>query len=446
MCPRRASCNTATVPQSSSTRPDDPANDATEKRSLENVKQSSVSFGALRQGDFRAYFCFTMLAMMADNIEHVISYWVIYELFQWPELQGFAVISHWSPFLLLSWYVGLLSDRFDCRRVIQWAMILYFVLTIAWAYFIMTGTLRVWHACALLVVHGVAGVLWSPGSQLILHDMVGPEYLQSAVRLSATGRQLGILMGPALGGYMMLTLGAGWGLVVNALFYLPLTLWLSTVPYTGHGPNVVQRRRVTWARALEALREARSNHVIVSMVCLVGLSSLLVGNAFQAQMPGFAASLGKGEVGYSILLAANGAGAFVSGVLLESQGFLQARARTAIVLAILWCVALGIFAFTPYYYMAVGLLFAAGFLNLAFLTMSQTLVQLISPAHLRGQLIGLFIMSGLGLRTFSGITVGIVGGTIGIQWSLGLSCAVLLAVMLLLLVVTARTRGDEASA
>ncbi len=182
------------------------------------------------------------------------------------------------------------------------------------------------------------------------------------------------------------------------------------------------------------------------MVCLVGLSSLLVGNAFQAQMPGFAARLGKGEAGYSVLLAANGAGAFVSGVLLESRGLLQARARTAIVLALLWCTALGIFAFTPYFYLAMALLFAAGFLNLAFLTMSQTLVQLISPAHLRGQLIGLFIMSGLGLRTFSGVTVGILGGAIGIQWSLGLSCGVLLAVVLLLLVVTARARGDQTSA
>lgn len=408
------------------------------------VAQSRASFGALRQGHFRAYFSFTMLAMMADNIEHVISYWVIHELFKWPELQGFAVISHWSPFLLLSWYVGLLSDRFDCRRVIQWAMILYIVLTLAWAWFIATGTLRVWHACALLVVHGVAGVLWSPGSQLILHDMVGPEHLQSAVRLSATSRQLGILLGPALGGYMMFKLGTAWGLVANALLYVPLTLWLSRVPYAGHGAEQVQARRVTWVRALEALREARSNHVIVSMIGLVGLSSLLVGNAFQAQMPGFAARLGKGEAGYSVLLAANGAGAFVSGVLLESRGFLQARARTAIVLALLWCTALGLFAFTPYYHLAVGLLFAAGFLNLAFLTMSQTLVQLISPAHLRGQLIGLFIMSGLGLRTFSGITVGVVGGAIGIQWSLGLSCGVLLAIMLLLLVVTARARGDEA--
>ena len=422
-----------------------PAGGSGEGRSLKDVAQSRVSFGALRQSHFRAYFFYTMLAMMADNIEHVISYWVIYELFRWPELQGFAVISHWSPFLLLSWYVGLLSDRFDCRRVIQAAMILYFVLTIAWAFFIVTGTLRVWHACALLVVHGVAGVLWSPGSQLILHDMVGPEHLQSAVRLSATSRQLGILMGPAVGGYMMLRLGAAWGLVVNALFYVPLTLWLARVPYTGHGANAVKARRVTWARALEALREARSNHVIVSMVCLVGFSSLLVGNAFQAQMPGFAASLGKGEAGYSFLLAANGAGAFLSGVLLETRGFLQARARTAIVLALLWCAALGIFAFTSLYYVALALLFAAGFLNLAFLTMSQTLVQLISPVHLRGQLIGLFIMSGLGLRTFSGFTVGILGGAIGIRWSLGLSCGVLVAVMLALLAVTARAqrRGAE---
>lgn len=433
------------MPQSPTTQPDARSEDTPRGTSLKDVKQSGVSFGALRQPHFRAYFTYTMLAMMADNIEHVISYWVIYDLFRWEELQGFAVISHWSPFLLLSWYVGLLSDRFDCRRVIQWAMILYFVLTIAWAYFIITGTLTVWHACALLVVHGVAGVLWSPGSQLILHDMVGPEHLQSAVRLSATSRQLGILAGPAVGGFMMRGLGAAWGLVVNALFYIPLTVWLSRVPYTGRRAHEVQARRVTWARALEALREARSNRVIVSMVCLVGVSSLVVGNAFQAQMPGFAINLGVGEAGYSVLLAANGAGAFVSGILLESRGFLQARARTAIVLALLWCAALGCFAFTPYYYLALALLFAAGFLNLAYLTMSQTLVQLVSPAHLRGQLIGLFIMSGLGLRTFSGITVGIAGGVIGIQWSLGLSCAFLLAIMVLLLAVTARVRSDQAS-
>ncbi len=66
--------------------------------------------------------------------------------------------------------------------------------------------------------------------------------------------------------------------------------------------------------------------------------------------------------------------------------------------------------------------------------MAQTLVQLLAPAHLRGRLIGLFSMSGLGFRTFSGVTVGMLGSLIGIHWSLGLSSAVLLAVTCALLV------------
>ena len=409
---------------------------------MNNVPQSTVSFGALRHRPFRSYFVYTMMAMMADNIEHVISYWVIFQMFESPALQGFAVISHWLPFLLLSWYFGALSDRFDCRRVIQVAMVMFMGVTVAWALLIMTGTLQIWHAGVLLVIHGMAGVLWAPGSQLILHDLVGAEHLQSAVRLNATGRQLGILLGPAVGGGLMLWLGSSWGLIANALIYLPLLLWLGRISYSGQRAEAVQQRRIGWARALEGLKEARSNHVIVSMVCLAGLSSFLVGNAFQAQMPGFAADLGADSMGYgySALLAANGAGAFVGGVLLESKGFLRASAQTAIVLGLLWCTALGLFAFTTNYPMALALLFAAGLLNLAFLTMAQTLVQLLAPVHLRGQLIGLFIMSGLGLRTFSGVTVGILGSYIGIHWSLGSSTGVLLVVMLVLFVMTRRAQ------
>ncbi len=55
--------------------------------------------------------------MVADNIEHVISYWVIFQAFHSPTLGGFAVISHWLPFLLFSVYTGTLADRFDCRKL-----------------------------------------------------------------------------------------------------------------------------------------------------------------------------------------------------------------------------------------------------------------------------------------------------------------------------------------
>ena len=75
------------------------------------------------------------------------------------------------------------------------------------------------------------------------------------------------------------------------------------------------------------------------------------------------------------------------------------------------------------------LLFFAGFLELSFNAMAQTLVQLGSPADIRGRVIGLYSMAALGMRTFSGITIGFVGGMIGIHWSLGLSALVLLGVV-----------------
>ena len=55
------------------------------------------SFAALRHPGFRAYFLTSALAMMADSIEHVISYWIIFQKFQSPTLAGFAIVSHWLP-------------------------------------------------------------------------------------------------------------------------------------------------------------------------------------------------------------------------------------------------------------------------------------------------------------------------------------------------------------
>ena len=210
-----------------------------------------VAFAALHHKDFRAYFVGTMLAMMADNIEHVISYWLLYEKFRSPVLAGFAVLSHWTPFLLFAVYFGALADRFDCRKVIQVAQIMYMGVSAAWAYLFFTDTIQLWHACVLLVIHGMAGVLWGPGSQLLIHDIVGTEHLQSAVRLNSTSRQLGVLFGPAVGGALMLLLSPAAGLVVNTLIYLPLTLWLLTVPYTGHSREgaAPARRALRWRDA-----------------------------------------------------------------------------------------------------------------------------------------------------------------------------------------------------
>src|SRR5271168_2670004 len=152
------------------------------------------SFAAMRHAGFRAQFLTFVAAMMADNIEHVISYWVVFQKFHSPALGGFAVLSHWLPFLLFSVASGALADRFDPRRLIQCGMGLFMLASLGWGYFFLTDTLDVWHAMVLLLIHGCAGVLWATPGQVLLYDIVGREDLMSAVRLNATARYVGVLI------------------------------------------------------------------------------------------------------------------------------------------------------------------------------------------------------------------------------------------------------------
>ncbi len=387
----------------------------------------------MRHSGFRAQFFTYVIAMMADNIEHVISYWMLYQKFHSPALAGFAVLSHWLPFLAFSVASGVLADRFDARRLIQCGMGLFIIASLGWGYFFITGTLQMWHAMVLLVIHGCAGVLWQTPNQLLLYDVVGPADLMSAVRLNATARYVGVLIGPAVGGVILLALGPAHGILLNTVFYLPLVIWLINAPYGPRfrkGAPPPPRAVRGLADIVQTARDIRGYPVIVSMTLLAGFSSFVLGNAYGAQMPAFAHDLGHGDPGlsYSTLLAADAAGALAAGILLEGRGLLAPKARTAIILAMVWCGALTGFALATNYFVALALLFTAGFFELSFNAMAQTLVQLNAPVDMRGRVIGLFNMASLGLRAFSGVSVGLIGSLIGVHWSLALSALVMLAV------------------
>jgi MFS family permease len=385
---------------------------------------------ALSHPGFRVFFFCVAAVMTADFCEHVISYWVMWEKFHSTWLAGFAVISHWLPFLLLSIPSGALGDRFDTRRIIQVGMLVFASVSIAWGVLFLSGQLEMWQACVLLIVHGMAGVLWNPATQLLLYDMVGPAQLPSAVRLVATARNLGMLAGPAVG-TALLHLGPSTGIFINALIYLPMILWLWKAPY---GPrfrtagSAPVRPIKGFADIVETLRTVAANRTLLSMTLLAGGASLFIGNAYQAQMPELAHDLGQGQANsmYTLLIGADALGAILAAVVLESRGFLPLTPRTALVLAMVWCCALAGFAMSTFYPVAVALLLVAGFVELSFNSMAQALVQLNAPPDRRGPIVGVFVMSALGMRTFSGVTVGVVGSIIGVHYSIALSACVLL--------------------
>src|SRR3982074_3071045 len=316
-------------------------------------------FGAFKNPDCRDYIVGASLSMGGDSIEHVISYWVLFQQFHSPALAGFAVISHWVP-SLFGVYFGALADRYDCRKIIQAAQLLFMSVSAIWGVLFLTNSLQMWHAMVLLSMHGLAGALWMPAEQLMLHDLAGRETLPSAVRLNSTGRSTGFLAGPAIGSVLLLALGPAFGIFANVLMYLPMTIWLARTPYTGHTRDgqAARRPRASPLGGVRVLRAVAGQPVLISMVALGGLSSFLIGSGIQPQMPEFAIDLGMNQAGRGcgLLRAANSAGAVLGGVALESTHALRPSARTAMLSTLVWAGCILGFALSRNYALSLGLL------------------------------------------------------------------------------------------
>ena len=278
---------------------------------------------ALRQRPFRGLFTGASLAMMADSIEHVISYWILFEKFQSPALGGFAVVSHWLPFLLFSVYSGALAERWDPRRMIQIGMGLFMAVSIGW------GVLFATDALADVARDGAAHRARHGGRVLVArpaaHDPRGGRGERGLQRRAPDG--------DCAGSGCCSVRRSGWDLLSGHLGHLPerahLRRWCCGC--AARRTSTSRRRRAdAFADIVATAREISGNPLLIALILLAGGTSLLVGNAYHAQMPEFAHHLGHYEADftYGMLLGADAAGALVAGLALESRGFL-ARARGA---------------------------------------------------------------------------------------------------------------------
>ncbi|GAA3767611.1 MFS transporter [Microbacterium kribbense] len=387
-------------------------------------------FQVLRSWKTAPYLVGAGMAMMGDNIEHVITYLVLWNTFHSPVLVGFQLISHWLPFLLLSVYAGGLAERFDCRRIIQAAQVLFMFVSLCWGILFLTGTLQLWQACVLLVLHGIAGCLWGPAEQMMLYDFAGRDQLPSAVRINATFRSLGILFGPVVGSALLLLLGPTAGIFFNIVFYLPLTIFLMRTPFTGHSrEGAFSTGRVSLIDSFRVLGTVRRNTVILGMLILSALASVTIGAVLQTAMPVFSAILtptgADGELIYGILLFALGIGGVLGGFFLEASGRIKPTVTTAVVAAVGFGAFAMVFAFTGSVAIAVIALVLTGASQITATATAQAIVQLEAPPAERGRVLGAYSMFGPGMQTFSGVTIGVLGTLLGIPLTVVLGGAVL---------------------
>jgi MFS family permease len=406
-----------------------------------------VRFAALRAPWYKGYVVGGALMMGGDNLEHAITYWVMWQTFHSPILAGLAVLTHWLPHLFFSIPLGALADRFDCRRLVQLSGLLFIAASVGWGILFATDSLQPWECVALLLVHGFASAIWKAPDQLMLYDMVGPEILPSAVRLNATAITLGQLVGPAIGALLLSTVGPTVGILLNVVMYLPFITYLFITPVTGHLRDAGRRAAARFSDIVSVLRDVPRYPSILVVMILQGAIALFIGVALMPLLPDFGGSLGvPSGPAYAVLVSSMAAGAVVSGITLEAVGRIRASVRLAIVTGSVFAVAILVFALSRSYALSIIALVVAGAANLVTASTSQTIVQLQAPADRRGRFVGAAGMTAQGLQAVSGILISVLAIGLGVAGGVALAAGALLVVTLaLLVVVLVRRRGMPAA-
>ena len=384
---------------------------------------------AMRVRAYRWWFSAQILSASGGTTQAVAQSWLVLHLTHSAFLLALTTTATFTPLLLGSAWAGSLVDRFDRRRVLVVTQSAYVLLGTALGALVVAGDIQVWMLFVFAFANGCISAIDGPTRQVFVLELVGADAVANAISLNEVVVNTSRVLGPALGGVLLATVGFAPCFFVNAASYLPplgvvvALLWRRgwahrRVAEEGRGPGRV-RRGLAFAWRNLAVRYSLFMAVAAGMLFNMGVTlPLMATRAFR-----------MGAGGYGALLATFGGGA-VFGALLAGGGPAWPSGRRVRWLAALTGAAVCLTAASPW----VGLFYAgvalAGFFSIWFIALANALVQLRTEPGLRGRVMGIWTMALPGMTPLTSLLVGGVatwaGGAAGARDAFGLSGAALL--------------------
>src|SRR5579859_194982 len=417
------------VPESSSSERETPAT-----ASPQQPGRSLVSaFASLRQRNFRLFWFGQLISVMGTWMQAIGQAWLVLELTHSAWQLGVVGALQSLPVLLFALFGGVFADRWPKRRVLlitqSAAMIQAFLL---WA-LIATSTVQIWHIYILALLLGLTRSLDTPTRQAFVVEMVGREDLPNAVALNSSLVQMARIVGPGLGGIIIVASGVGTLFLLNALSFLPVIVGLALInSHELHAqalqhPNMGERQK-TWQSLREGVDYVWKTPAVLLMTLVVGLV-LLFGSNFNVVLPLFATDvLHVGATGFGFLSAATGVGALLSTLWLA-----WANQKSVIRQILLYTLVFGVleivFAISHLYLLSLALITAVGFTEMVFAAQGLTALQIITPDHLQGRVTSVQVLFFDGSLPLGYLLMGWLSGLYGAPAAMLIGAVLSLLVM-----------------
>ena len=369
------------------------------------------TFASLRHPNFRYLWFGTLFMSGGQWVQQVTVGWLLYDLTGSSVLLGLLNGLRALPFLIASPIAGVAADRMDRKKLILVTQYVLTLITLGMGVLVVSGFLEVWHLFVFTVITGVTWAFVDPVRQTLVPALVPREDLMNAVALNSAAFNLTKIIGPSLGGALIVFAGAGGNFFVQSLAYIGV---LVSIYWTAIPPTPTDARQSTAVANLkEGLVYVWSNPSVFALMT-TALVPRIFAVPYQTLMPVFQKDVLKvGPEGLGMLLAAPGLGAILAGLMLAT---LASRFRRQGVLLLVSLVSLGIamnlFSWTTSFPMALLALIAVGSCQVFYMATTNTMLQVIVPDHLRGRVMSIYALD-RGLMPVGALMAGVSAHLIG---------------------------------
>jgi MFS family permease len=289
------------------------------------------------------------------------------------------------------------------------------VLPLILATLVFTGRVQVWHVFALAATLGVVNAFDVPARQSFVVDMVGKEDLVNAIALNSSIVNGARTIGPAVAGILLAAVGEGWCFLLNGLSYVAVITGLLLMKLPAR--ERMSRPPAALAATVEGFRFILRTTPVRDLLLMVGLISF-AGMPYSVLMPIFADSiLHGGPKGLGLLMAAAGFGSLCGALTLASRSSIRGLGRVVAVSALLFGVALTMFAMSRVFWLSAALLMAVGMSLITQAASTNTLIQSMVPDALRGRVMAVYAMMFMGMSPMGALVEGALAERIGAPYT-----------------------------
>jgi MFS family permease len=396
-----------------------------------------AAFPALASPVYRRFLLASMIATVGGFMQATAQGWLVLEITNSPALLGLAGAVAGMPILFLAIVAGVLADRLDRRRLLIATNGFSALFAFTLALLTTLGVVAYWHVLVLAFLTGLALTIQMPAQQAVVSTLVDRTSIGNAVALNSAQYNLTRIVAPALAGLFIAAGSLALGFWVNAVALTLVTLLIASLRIPS--PRSADRvQAALWRDLQDGVRFVARNRVLTVVVLLPAVPALLVLN-YLTFIPLYARDiLETGAVGLGLLTGAIGVGALIGALSLATMRPSGGSGRLMLGGLAIVGVALATFALSRSLPVSMLALAFMGAFQVAYYSTTNTLIQVLVPARLRGRVLSLYVLTSIGLIPIANLVGGALGEILGVDVVLAAGGVLTVAAVVLVLVLEPR--------